>query len=535
MARILISYFRSDELTAGATLAFWDGLFLALKNCGNDVLAINNAYYGIYTTNTTYNSRISTYLHNEVRQFNPDIIITFNNRILQSLLSYYDGPIIIYDGDELKFFSDLPTLKRDRDRYVIFSIVKKWYNDYIDFGFNANQIFYMPPGTEIRANPLVTPNANISFLGQRRFFLSDKLIKDISNGKNIEILYNTYLEHLKTGSYDYEALYLKNGGQFSDQSYKDEDLWPLFDDSYLIFANLVDLGLHLGGHEGGWRDIVEYIPQIAVTHSKRRIFTLDENEYFYNASKISLNPMHPQSRGAGFSWRSLDIMASNACLVSSYSSELKDLTRGEVEIPMFRSPAEARQICEHFLLNEQDRLSVVRESQNYVEQNCRWVHRFKEMEEILGINLVADDGRKGTIKKLAQVDSQEFANQSNPIFIISNRKPIHANRIPPKEKITQFGNTALHFYEKYHNLVLRKKSLVMYFGLSYLMLLQNLCVLYIQHNNFEWLASISNILMDFFLLYLLCGGVFISIALLFRPIRKLCHYFKIHLWKQKYK
>ena len=45
MARILISYFRSDELSAGTSLAFFESFSKELEACGNQVLLINNAYY----------------------------------------------------------------------------------------------------------------------------------------------------------------------------------------------------------------------------------------------------------------------------------------------------------------------------------------------------------------------------------------------------------------------------------------------------------------------------------------------------------
>ena len=77
-------------------------------------------------------------------------------------------------------------------------------------------------------------------------------------------------------------LFRKNVGEKSDLQFSDADLWPLFDQSYLIFANLLDMGLHLGGHEGAWCDIAPFIPQIAVTHDRSRVFNLEENQNFYN-------------------------------------------------------------------------------------------------------------------------------------------------------------------------------------------------------------------------------------------------------------
>lgn len=422
MAKILVSYYRSDEKSAGATLCYFDSFFQELKNCGNEVLAINNAYFGIFNPNTTKDKQIEEYLLAKAKQFDPDLIITFYHRILQSILDAFDVPIVIYDGDELRFFSDLDVIKRDIDRYKVFSIVEDWRRDYLDFGFKDDQIFYMPSGTAIRSDPSIKQNKQISFLGQRRFFLSTKLKRYISEGKNQDLFYEIYLDFLKTGNYSYDELFKKHVGRFTDISMDDADLWPLFDQSYLVFAALLDLDLHIGGHAGHWKDIVEFVPQLALVHDTSRVFTLEENQNFYNSSVLSLCPMHPQAKGKGFSWRCFDIMASNACLVSSYSSELQKSLQGYVDLPMFNTPYEAREICQKLLKDDGLRLDLVQASQEYVDKNCRWESRFEQMEEILGIPLVkAEEGEnQARVKKLPALktdslqDSEKKKKQKTP-------------------------------------------------------------------------------------------------------------------------
>ena len=413
MARILVSYWRSDEISANATLNFWDGFFKELCDAGNDVLAINNSFYNIWTSNKTDDPAIEAFIHDQVDSFRPELIITFNNRILQSVVDKYkDIPVVIYDGDELRFFSDLDTIRRDIKKYKIFSIVKSWRQNYLNFGFKDDQIYYMPSGTALKFDQNVKQYMNISFLGQRRWYLSSAVQQAIKDGRDLHAFYKSYLEYLKTGSFDYESLFLKNGGLQSETHYSDSDLWPLFDDAYLVLAHLLDLGLHIGGHEGKWRDIVEFIPQLATTHSQARIFTLEENQLFYNSSILSLSPMHPQAHGTGFSWRCFDVMASNACLISSYSSELKDSTSSTVNLPMYKSPAEAREICIDLLNNEEKRKEIVVASHEYVEKNCRWYNRFVEMEQILGLNLV-NKGIKGKFIKLPATIPEGYTRRTN--------------------------------------------------------------------------------------------------------------------------
>lgn len=429
MAKILVSYFRSDEVSVNDTLCFFDSFFRELADCGNDVLAINNAYYGIFNPNRTNNTEIKKYLLNEAVEFQPDLIVTFNHRILQDILDEFeDIPVVIYDGDELRFFSDLNVIKKNISRYKVFSIVNDWRKDYLDFGFKENQIYYIPPGTSIKKDDQIIPTMNISFLGQRRFFLSTKLKNCIQEGRDLDKFYKIYLDFLQTHEYTYEKLYQRNMAYSSDIQMSDADLWPLFDQGYLIFANLLDLGLHLGGHESGWRDIVDFVPQLALIHSKTKVFSLKENQDFYNSSILSLCPMHPQAQGKGYSWRCYDIMASNACLVSSFSSELKAKTKGFVDLPMFNTPQEAREICKELLKDKSKREYLVAASQDFIEKNGRWIDRIREMEQILEITLITN-AKKGSIKKLTFSPTDQKRNSSQRITIVEDRAPFNREHI----------------------------------------------------------------------------------------------------------
>ena len=526
MARILITYWRSDEISANATLNFWDGLFQEFCNSGNDILAINNSFYNIWISNKTDVPTVNDYIHKEVELFNPELIIAFNNRILQSIVDKYkDIPIVLYDGDELKFFSDLDTIKKNISRYKVFSIVNGWRQDYLDFGFKENQIFYMPPGTAICSDSSVKQTKNISLLGQRRFYLNDLVLKRIKEDKDCDYFYKAYLEHIRTGSFNYKELFLNNGGKNSDVKYSDSDLWPIFDDSYLLLANLLDLGLYIGGHEGHWRDIVDYIPQLAVAHNLSRVFTLEENQTFYNSSVLSLNPMHPQARGKGFSWRSFDIMASNACLVSSYSSELADLTKSTVKIPMFASPSEARYICQNLLEHKELRDEIVNASHEYVKNNCRWPKRFKEMEEILGIKLLFEN-KKGSFKKLDYIVPEEYFENSNKYIDYNFKKTNNSNIVYVDNYIKQNSlklilKTLWSLYGKFSDKVKNASFLrIEMFLIISLYILRVILNIYIPEN------LIASKIILFIIGMLAVFGLFcLFMAILYKPIRTILKIF----------
>ena len=138
--------------------------------------------------------------------------------------------------------------------------------------------------------------------------------------------------------------------------------------------------------------------------------------------------MHPQAQGKGYSWRCYDIMASNACLVSSFSSELKAKTKGFVDLPMFNTPQEAREICKELLKDKSKREYLVAASQDFIEKNGRWIDRIREMEQILEITLITN-AKKGSIKKLTFSPTDQKRNSSQRITIVEDRAPFNREHI----------------------------------------------------------------------------------------------------------
>ena len=108
MARILISYYKIQEVPFNKINCMWDGLFQELKNNGNDVFVINTAYFNSYTENEVKNKKIDSLILRKVKSFDPELIITFNHKIPQCILdNFKDVPTVIWDGDKLPYFSGL--------------------------------------------------------------------------------------------------------------------------------------------------------------------------------------------------------------------------------------------------------------------------------------------------------------------------------------------------------------------------------------------------------------------------------------------
>ena len=415
MARILLSYYKIQELEKKAIHVFWEGLIKELENNGNELYVINTGYFNTYNSNVVNNASLNSLILEEVRKFNPELIITFNHRIPQSILdNFKDIPTIIWDGDELQYFCDLEYIKDNIDRYKLFSIVSSWEKNYLDFGFNKNQIFYIPPATAIRAKN-IEQDKNISFLGMLHYHkntISKIISENIYNKQFKKIM----LDYYNNVDFNYEKLFYKYlGSDYSKLNLQSADLFFLFNLRIIVLLNLMDLDLTICGDR--WNMILNLLPQLALNYDNKRIWTLQENEDFYNSSKISISPIHPQARGCGFPWRIFDIMASNACLVCEQSLDLKKLTKDYVDIPMFHTPWEARELCIHLLNNENKRKDIVSASQEYINKNARWINRFKDIENILNIKIVNLD-KKGSVVILAE--NEEFQNLYNIMKSESN-------------------------------------------------------------------------------------------------------------------
>ena len=229
---------------------------------------------------------------------------------------------------------------------------------------------------------------NVSFLGAR-LWTDLTVSRNLKRNDLLTEFKSIVEESLTTGNVNpdyYLNKYLK--GEKELYGWDKKKIYSLFDYRWLTLSNMLDLGLTISGHHARWNDFAEFMPQLVAAYNPQRVWTLEENCSFYNSSKVSLCPMHPQAAGHAFSWRAFDVMASNACLLASESSELRDLTKGYLEIPTFSSPYDARTLCKQLLLDNNRRREYVAKSQQYIEENARWVYRFRDAQDILHIPLV---------------------------------------------------------------------------------------------------------------------------------------------------
>lgn len=387
MAKIIVTYYKMQEKSIGKRMYYYEAFIEELRRIGNDVLVVNTAFFNSYESNIVNNKELDRMILNKAQNFGPDLIITFNHRIPQCILDNFDVPIIIWDGDSPLYLCDIEEIKKNISRYKIFSISKEWYKDYIDMGFESSAYAFMPNATSVVKKD-VPQNMNITYLGTR-IWTRQTIPYGMRRHLYLPQAKSIVLENLNTGKGDSRE-YIEKYFKEQELTYKWDEtaIYPLLEKRWLTLANVLDMGLTLCGSYSRWEAVYEMMPQLLAMYDPRRVWTLSENIDFYNESKISLSPIHPQANGKAFPWRAFDVMASNGCLVIEKSSDLKDLIKGQVDLPMFESPYEVREICKKLLEDEERRKEIVRQSQEWVEKNARWIDRFKDAEKIVDVKLL---------------------------------------------------------------------------------------------------------------------------------------------------
>ncbi len=444
MAKIIVSYYKMQEKTIGKRMYYYEAFIDELRQLGNDVLVVNTAFFNPYDSNAVTNTELDKLILRKAQAFNPDLIITFNHRIPQCILDNFDVPVIIWDGDSPLYLCDIESIKKNSDRYKIFSISKEWYKDYVDMGFKGENYAFMPNATSVRKKDM-EQTMNISYVGTR-IWTDSTIPLGMREHIYLPQARKIVRENLITGKGDgreYLEKYFKEKMVLED--WDERMIYPLLEKRWLTLANVLDLGLTVCGSYSRWESVYEMMPQLLAMYDPRRVWTLQENIDFYNSSKISLSPIHPQACGKAFPWRAFDVMSSNACLVIERSSDLKELVKDEVDLPMFDSPYEVRKICKDLLENENRRKEIVEQSQKWVEKNARWVDRFKDTEQIVGVKLI-NGNQMGTLEEIIDENGiiEDFKGKRHTVHInnenvivMDNKELKNSSKVNIKEKIAE--------------------------------------------------------------------------------------------------
>lgn len=382
MKNILILFHQvvvCDDINA--IVCFYESFLKTLAK-HNNVIAINTAFLKNYDEATiTKLSKDNKYKFiEEIKNFNADIIFTFNNQITKEFIDNTTCPICLLDADSVDLFckNSQIFIKQHKHRYYMFSYCFGWEpkSRYLEMGFIEQNIAFLHLATLIK-NERLEKTANISFIGscfthQCRY-----------DNNNKRALYELVVKSFNDNEQDYN--------HYSNELKKLSlaQIYGLFDTRILVLNQILDLGLNLYGL--GWNNAdTGGGVLLKMAFIEEPTFSLQHNQNVYNSSKISISISHPQCRGIAFPWRIYDIMASNSLLISSYSKSLEENTSKFVKIPMYKNPYDARRLCQYALNNPNYCEDIILACNDFIEKYGRWEDNFKIIEDTIKVNLTSN-------------------------------------------------------------------------------------------------------------------------------------------------
>ena len=405
MAKVLVTFCSGIFDGSGFLLpVYYDGFLTSLKNSGNDVkYAVTNDFItspwnGLNETNTGV---LKSKLINDIKDFNPDIVFTFNNSNLEDIDKELDCPIVVMESDTYFFYNDKDKLKSNSNRYFYISASEEILKEMKkEFSIKDDKAIISKFATAIRPEK-IKQDKNISFIGScfnpPEKFQNELRKYDTEKVKKVmDSLFNDVL-------CDYDELLKKNDIAELGKEFSKGDFLTVGTVSKRIelLNSLSDLGLVIYGNKT-WSDMYKYSMKLAMCFNDKKVYSLQHNQDIYNSSKVCINNCHLQASTA-FPWRVLDIMGSNGCLVSDYNKGIEKMCKGYVDIPMYHNNYEAYDLCQKLLKDDKWRKDIVQSSNAYVDEFGRFEHRFKDIGELVGVDLLGNKD-KGSLERIVADD-----------------------------------------------------------------------------------------------------------------------------------
>lgn len=395
MTKVLVLFYQySFNGNDKNIFCYYESFAKELVRYGNEVMMVNLASYKKdYWDYTLLNEN---YLNEKIKNFNPDIIFTYNNQIYKNIFNITNCPVLIFDADSSCLFPCKDFIQKYQDRYYMITHYENWENNYEEFGILKDRICSIHLATAIE-NEKIEKDKNISFIGTKFTpIIPEELIDYIKN--NNQSIYDALKEFWQTGIYDYEYLIKKH---CPNSNFNKTILHNIFDSRNYVLSSVLDLGLELYGEL--WNEYPDpNIPLFSAFNNEPK-FSLKHNQDLYNSSKICLSISHPQTKGFAFPWRVYDIMASNSVLVTSESKLLKQQTDGFVDLPMYSSPFDVREMCKKLLLEPNLRDDITEASNKFIEAKGRWKDNFEKIESFVNIKLLNEEKQNSNISDSIQI------------------------------------------------------------------------------------------------------------------------------------
>ncbi len=435
MAKILFCISNSIPVNKGYKIAcFYEQIISELQKYGNDVLVFDPNLFNtspFCSENVLKNEISETSLREKISKFSPDLVITFNNATYSRILEVTDCPIVVWNADMPYLWNQTDLIKNNKERYTFFSFSDRVIKQIQDFfGFRDSQCHYVNCATSLQPEN-IPQTSNISFIGS--CFITDPVFfplitRHCGKEKLIRLMRKIHQNPFCSKESLFEDI---NGDSELSRDFSEipASYYPNFysaQNRIQTLLNIADLGLSLYGTKE-WLELMKWLPDIAAAFNPQAVYSVKHTQDIYNGSRIAININHCQAT-TGMAWRVPEIMATNACIVSSDNQFISDSFKKYLKIPTFGNSFEAYDLCQKLLKDNQWRREIVTASQQAIDAEWRWHHRFRQMEDILGMSLFSST--PGSAETMCPVRIR--LENNNAIPHILNR--IYPNKISLKIK-----------------------------------------------------------------------------------------------------
>ncbi len=368
-------------------ICFYDAFYKELSKTNNVFMVPLN-----FNWNETLNHEIPPAALRKIIEFQPDLVITFNN-LFYDLTKWIDCPVLVYGVDTPIYYSNKEKLLEHAKRHKHAVPCKSSAQLLIDlYNVPKENISILPFFTAVQAEK-ITQTVNISFVGNNfshclkeknpfnDFMATSPSTHEIKLFKEcLRDIQNTPLLNIEQYKKNHSHLPTKVLENISDKI-----IWYFSANNRIkALSQVADLGLEVYGPTT-WASDIYSEHELTLSYRQEQVFTLQENQDLYNRSLLALNINHVQAKEA-FSWRVCDIMASNACLVTGRQKILEERFP-KLKLPTFSSRYEVRALCKELLKNKNMREDIVMASQEMIDNNYRFKHILPIIEELVGLHL----------------------------------------------------------------------------------------------------------------------------------------------------
>lgn len=410
---------------------YHEGFINCLKKDGHNVLVILTNYFNVlaHNSNELHFSIDKEKVDDYVINFDPDYIFTFNNALYKNLINLTNCPIGLIAADSPPLFLDKELIKNNIDRYTFlhfsehtFKSAQEIYGGEID-----KKHFSISYASDFKSE-IKLQDINISFIGTN--FIGNDSLKDYlcRNTNNIKLinqfkkLTNEFTNDPRISPQrliDQMGLTLLN-----PQIVTHENMLSLLSCAHRIstLSALSDLGLRLFGTPS-WYQSIDSDVNLLHAYVPINVHKVKHNQNIYNRSKISLNIAHAQAGDNSLPWRVIDVMSCNTVLVTEKKDIMKRLFSKYVDIPMYDSKYEARELCQKLLKDEQWREDIQIGSQLAIKETMTFAHQLIKLENIFNIKPSEDKNGRITYLQSYNFYKKTYKWLQNNINIFSKYLP----------------------------------------------------------------------------------------------------------------